>query len=181
MADWPKITGRRVTKLSPWVDIIEREVEFSPGGKPEVYHALGQADYITIVAITPTGQLPLVRQFRPALERFTLELPAGLRDPGEAPAETASRELLEETGFPTRSIVPLGTTAPCTARYSNWMHTFFIETGERVAEFTPEAGVEVRLVDPKQLPALIASGEFLSQHHLGALFQASLRSLLRFS
>jgi ADP-ribose pyrophosphatase len=181
MADWPKITGRRVTELSPWVDIIERKVEFSAGSDAQLYHAIHQADYIAIVALTPTGQMPLVRQFRPAIERFTWELPAGLVDPGEDPAETAKRELSEETGYPARKLVSLGTTAPCTARFSNWMHSFFVETGEREAHFTPEPGMEVRLIDPKDLPGLISSGEFVSQHHIGALFQASLRSLLRFS
>lgn len=181
MAGRPRITGRRVTELSPWVDIVERDVEFSEGSEAQTYHAVSQADYVAVVARTPSGQIPLVRQFRPAIERFTWELPAGLVDAGENPAVTASRELLEETGFPTRKLVALGTTAPCTARFSNWMHSFFIETGERHADFQPEPGLEVRLAEPQELAGLISSGEFISQHHIGALFQASLRSLLRFS
>ncbi len=181
MAEWPKITGRRVTELSPYIDIIERQVEFAEGSQVELYHAVLQADYIAIVAMTPSGQIPLVRQFRPAIERFTWELPAGLLDPGEDPADTAKRELREETGYPALKIHPLGTTAPCTARFSNWMHSFFVETGERIPDFAGEAGIEVRLAEPKELPDLIFSGEFVSQHHIGALFQASLQSLLRFS
>jgi 8-oxo-dGTP pyrophosphatase MutT (NUDIX family) len=181
MADWPRITGRRVTELSPYVEIIERKVEFAAGSTVETYHAVGQADYIAIVARTPSGEIPLVRQFRPAIERFTWELPAGLVDPGEEPAETAQRELLEETGYPTRKLHPLGTTAPCTSRFSNWMHSFFVETGERNADFQPEPGMEIRLVDPQELRGLISAGEFISQHHIGALFQASLQSFLRFS
>jgi ADP-ribose pyrophosphatase len=181
MAEWPKITGRRVTEVSPWVDIVERKVEFSNGDEPQLYHAVGQADYIAIVALTPSGQIPLVRQFRPAIERFTWELPAGLVDPGEQPAETARRELLEETGYPALKVVALGMTSPCTARFSNWMHSFFVETAERDIHFIPEPGMEVRLVVPKDLPNLIFSGEFISQHHIGALFQASLKSLLHFS
>ncbi len=181
MADWPKITGRRVTELSPYASIVERKVEFSAGSRTEIYHAVSQPDYIAIVALTPSGQIPLVRQFRPAIERFTWELPAGLLDPGEAPEDTAKRELLEETGYPALKLVSLGTTSPCTARFSNWMHSFLIETGQRVPDFKPEPGIEVRLVDPGELPGLILSGEFLSQHHIGALFQASLQTHLRFS
>lgn len=181
MAEWPRITGRRVTELSPWVDIVERKVEFSAGSEAQLYHAVKQADYIAIVALTPSGQIPLVRQFRPAIERFTWELPAGLVDPGEEPADTARRELLEETGYPARTLVPLGTTAPCTARFSNWMHSFFVETAEQEANFRPEPGMEIRLVTPQELTGLISSGDFISQHHIGALFQASLHFLLRFS
>ena len=69
--DWPKIKARRSTTVSPWMTIIERAVEFEAGAPPELYHAVGQQDYIAIVALTTDGRLPIVRQFRPALEAFT--------------------------------------------------------------------------------------------------------------
>src|SRR4051812_45412675 len=98
MADsWPKIIGRRRTRISPWVTVIERKVQFTPDAAPELYHALDQQDYIAIVALTPDGRVPLVRQYRPALERFTWELPAGLAEGEEDAAEACRRELLEET------------------------------------------------------------------------------------
>lgn len=46
-----------------------------------------------------TGEWVLVRQFRPPAGCDVLEFPAGLIDPGEDPAETAVRELWEETGL----------------------------------------------------------------------------------
>lgn len=180
MAEWPKITGRRVTEISPWVDLIERKVTFAPERKAETYHSVGQADYIAIVARTPSGHIPIVRQYRPALERFTWELPAGLLDPGEDPADTARRELLEETGYPALKVHPLGTTAPCTGRFSNWLHSFFIETDERDPSHRPEAGIDVRLVTLPEFRELITSGEFVSQQHIGALFQAALHSFIDF-
>ena len=116
---WPKIKSRQTITLSPWVDIIAREVEFAPGEPTQIYHAVGQQDYLAIVALTPDGRFPMVRQYRPALEAFTWELPAGLAEPGEDPAEGCQRELLEETGYPARAIHALGTAAPCTGRLSN--------------------------------------------------------------
>ena len=61
MADdsWPKITGRRTTKISPWMTVIERAVEFTPGAAPELYHAVAQQDYIAIVAMTPERTIPI--------------------------------------------------------------------------------------------------------------------------
>ena len=176
--DWPKIKSRETVKISPWVEIIAREVEFTPG-KTEVYHAVKQQDYLAIVAVTPSGQFPLVRQYRPALESFTWELPAGLVDPGEEPAEGCRRELLEETGYPTRAIHPLGIAAPCSARLSNRIHSYFVETGERVPDFVPEPGLDVRLVTPAELVDMIKSGEFVLQQHLGALLLAEIRSFIR--
>jgi ADP-ribose pyrophosphatase len=81
--DWPKVKARHTRRLSPWMAIIEREVEFAPGARCEIYHAVSQQDYIAIVAALPDGRLPIVRQYRPALESFTWELPAGLIDPHE--------------------------------------------------------------------------------------------------
>ncbi len=76
---WPRIRSRRTTAVSPWMSIIAREVEFSRGAPVELYHAVEQADYIAIVALTGDGKIPIVRQFRPALEAFSWELPAGTR------------------------------------------------------------------------------------------------------
>jgi ADP-ribose pyrophosphatase len=178
MSDWPKIKSRHTTRVSPWMEIIEREVEFAAGAKSELYHALGQQDYIAIVARTPDGKIPIVRQYRPALERFTWELPAGLVDKGEDPTETCKRELMEETGFPAKAVHALGTYAPCTARLSNQLHSFFVETGPRAEAPPTEAGIELKLVTPKELAKLILAGEFVLQLHIGALLLAGMRGYL---
>src|ERR1017187_7391420 len=141
MTDWPKIKSRRATKISPWMEIIEREVEFAPGAPSELYHAVAQQDYIAIVAMTPDGKIPIVRQYRPALERFTWELPAGLVEKGEAAADTCKRELMEETGFPARAVHALGTYAPCTSRLSNLVHSFFVETEGPAGAQRSEPGI----------------------------------------
>ena len=69
-----------------------------------------------IIAATfePEGDLLLVRQFRPPAGRYTIEFPAGLIDPGETPAESAVRELYEETGYAgkIRRIYPPAVSSP---------------------------------------------------------------------
>jgi ADP-ribose pyrophosphatase len=174
----PKIRSRKTTRLSPWVEVIERLVEFEPGGALQSYHAVMDRDYIAIVALTPQKLIPIVRQYRPAVEDFTWELPAGLVDAGEDPAETARRELLEETGLSSRAIHALGTLAPNTGRASNRIHSFFIEAGEAATSFVPEAGVASKLVSPPELAGMIKGGQFVSQLHLGTLLLAQLRGFV---
>ena len=175
---YPRIRSRRTTAVSPWVSLIAREVEFSRGQKPQVYHAVEQPDYISIVALTRAGKIPIVRQYRPALEAFAWELPAGLVDKGEDPADGCRRELLEETGLTARAVHALGENSACTGRLNNRIHNFFVEAGERMNGFKPEPGITVKFVTPAEIVRMIKRGVFLSQLHIGALLLAELNGFL---
>lgn len=59
---------------------------------------------VAIVPVLPSGEIVLVRQYRHAIGQQTLELPAGTREPGEEPLQTAIRELREETGYRSDSV-----------------------------------------------------------------------------
>jgi len=175
---WPRIKARNTKRVSPWMAIIEREVEFAPGAEREVYHAVSQQDYIAIVAALPDNRFPIVRQYRPALESFTWELPAGLIDPDEDAAACCRRELIEETGFAARAVHALGTYAPCTARLSNRVHSFYVEIDPNVDRKPAEPGIELKLVSPAQLTELILAGQFVLQLHIGAVLLAGLRGYI---
>lgn len=176
---WPKILSHKTSRISPWVEIIAREVAFSAGADPQLYHSVRTADYVIILAVTPDGRVPLVRQYRPAIASFTLELPAGLLDGEENAEGAAARELLEETGYPAQAIRSLGANASDSGRLSNRTHSFFAQVGERISDFMPEPGVETQLVTPAELARLVSDGSFGVQMHLGVLLQANLRGLIK--
>ena len=54
---------------------------------------------VAILAVTDDGEAFFVRQYRKALEKELLEIPAGKLEPGEDPAACAARDLAEETGM----------------------------------------------------------------------------------
>src|SRR5688572_27121618 len=95
---------------TPWFSLVERRPHDQPKAPP--YYALVTHDYVCVVAVTAEGRFVMVRQFRPAVERLTLELPAGTVEPGETPEACIRRELEEETGYRAASLVHLGTLTP---------------------------------------------------------------------
>ena len=99
--DWAMWSLVRGNFTDPEGDHFTRTFVLSPG-------AVG----VVALRADATGQEPsviLVRQYRPALHRLTLEIPAGMRDQvGEDPLLTAQRELQEEVGVQAASWVRLG-------------------------------------------------------------------------
>src|SRR5215831_869329 len=89
---------------TPWFQIVGKTMR--EGEAP--FYSLRLPDYSSVLAITAENRVLVVRQYRPAGERYTLELPSGLVDPGETPVETAKRELLEETGYDAPEVELLG-------------------------------------------------------------------------
>ena len=79
------------------MDLVVDQIRFENGieAQREVAKHLSAA---AIVPVTPEGKIIMVRQYRYAVEEDTLEIPAGLLDPGEDPLEGARRELEEEIG-----------------------------------------------------------------------------------
>ena len=82
--------------------------------------------FLLVFGITNDGYIPLVRQYRPALEKYTLELPGGVLDEGENPEDGIKREVVEETGYKVvGNLKLLGCLAPDTGRLENNLWCYF--------------------------------------------------------
>lgn len=80
------------------IELRVDEVEL-PNGKQSKRELIKHPGAVAIIAITNDSKLVLVEQYRKALERTIIEIPAGKIEPGEDPEKTAIRELEEETGY----------------------------------------------------------------------------------
>jgi ADP-ribose pyrophosphatase len=84
---------------------------------------------VGILAITRNDEIILVEQFRVPVQQHVIEIPAGLvgDEPefiGEALADTARRELLEETGYRAGTITPLISSPTSAGMSSEFSHLF---------------------------------------------------------
>ena len=172
-----RIISRTETAVSPWVRLVEKAVEFTGGTPPQLYHCLAQADYVIAIARTPSGRIPIVSQFRPAVSCETWEFPSGLLEPEETPESCCRRELAEEAGISCEKVHALGKYFADTGRLENRVHVFFVDASEPQPDFVPEAGLTVAFVSSGELQDRILNGTFMHQLHLGAMAVASLRGL----
>ena len=74
------------------------EVEL-PGGRRTVRDIVEHPGAVAIIPVLPDGRVVLVRQYRYAVRRELLEIPAGTLEAGEPALDCARRELAEETGY----------------------------------------------------------------------------------
>jgi ADP-ribose pyrophosphatase len=103
---------------------VEQIEESLRDGSSRPRHVIRHPGAVAILPVLADGRICLIRNRRVAIGRDLLELPAGTREPGEDPRETAIRELREETGFTAEQMEPL--------------HQFFLAPGimdERMAVF----------------------------------------------
>jgi ADP-ribose pyrophosphatase len=160
-----------VVYSTPWFDLVAKRVE----QEPEPYYALRTVDYVCVVALTPAGEVVLVRQFRPAVEARTLELPAGHVEANQTPEEAARSELVDETGFAAPRVDLLGSFFSDTGRNENRTWCFLAADVRAAPEGTPrEAGIEVVLAPAADLRRLVLEGELNHGPHVAAVMLAAL-------
>lgn len=167
--------------VSPWVTLVARTVVSDEDAVPRTFHSLKQADYVSVLAVTADGRIPVVRQYRPTAEGLTLELPAGLLEPDETPELCAHRELAEECGLalpPGGRLVPLPLMRPDTGRLENRLWSFFADGCEPIADWRPEPGVAVEFFAAAEFWRAMAAGTFDHALHVAVVGQAVLAGLI---
>jgi ADP-ribose pyrophosphatase len=78
---------------------VVRHTEKGSDGKIHFRETVQHPGAVAILPILDDGRICLIRNYRVAVAKSLIELPAGTLEPGEDPALTASRDLVEETGY----------------------------------------------------------------------------------
>lgn len=128
---------------------------------------------VGVVPLTDDGFLILVKQFRKAVEKSLLEIPAGKIEINEEPKETALRELAEETGYRADKMEYLFEfyTSP---GFSNEKVYLFLATGLTEGEASPEDDecIQIKKYKIKDLIEMVNRGEINDSKTIIAILYA---------
>lgn len=130
-----------------------------PDGRRALRDVVRHPGAVAIVALTEEGRICLVRQYRTALGRVTVEIPAGKLAAGEDPLECANRELLEETGMVAERMAFLTTIASSDGFCDELIH-IYMATGLTFAKSSPDDDefINVDLVEVGELVDAVLDG-----------------------
>ena len=156
------------------VTLQERRFRHQPSGQERSYAVLESSDWAFVIPVTRDHDVVFIRQYRHGRQQVVLELPGGIMEEGETPAEAALRELREETGYASHQIEMFGPLLPNPGLNTAAFHVGVAHQAFVAQEPAPEPleEIEVELRPLAEVPEMISSGE-LSHAMCIAAFAAS--------
>ena len=167
------IHGERVVYDSRWVRLSLVDVE-PPGSEPFEHHVVRLFRVAVAAVIDDSDRVLMLWRYRFVPGRFGWELPGGVVEDSEDPAEAAARETEEETGWrPVRPLRHLLTFQPMVGMVDSEHVVFVGRDPEKIGEPT-EANEADRIewVPLASVPELIDSGQIWNAGTLIALLRA---------
>ncbi|MBI4318160.1 MAG: NUDIX hydrolase [Chloroflexi bacterium] len=131
---------------------------------------------VAMVPVDDRDNVILVRQFRKAVERGLVEIPAGTLEPGEDPLICAQRELQEETGFTADRLERITGFFPCPGYSTEFIHVF-LATGLRPAELAGDEDEDIEVIEVpfEDALAMVDKGEICDAKTIVGLLSCAAR------
>ncbi len=139
-----EVLGTEDIYRNPWIHLHEDQV-IRPGGSRGVFGVVEMKEGSSVLAMDEDGIVYLVREYKYAIERDSLELMSGALEDGESPLEAAKRELREELGLIADVWIPFGVVDPFTTVVRSPNH-MFLARKLRPAESSPDEGEVLNVV-----------------------------------
>jgi ADP-ribose pyrophosphatase len=130
----------------------------STGKRIMIDHPMAAA----IIPFISDSEIIMVRQFRYAVGRETLEIPAGKLDPGEEPEECIRRELVEETGYKAGQLKFICSYAPAIGYSNELIHIYSGSNLTKISQKIDEREISsVQRIQIQEVRDLIKKGVIL--------------------
>lgn len=168
MKKWTLLDSRYIVQR-PWATLRVDKLQLPNGNIKDEYYVLEYPTWVNMVAFTEDDELLLVRQYRHGAGEILVELPAGVVEEGEDPAEAARRELLEETGYSFTSIAYVCTLYANPATSGNLTYTYVLRGGKKVQEQQLDSSEDIKVV----IMGIEEAKQFLFDNKIGQALHAS--------
>lgn len=157
------------------ISLVEQHVAL-PSGKRINHTTIQHPGAAVMLPIADNGDIIVIRQFRPALNKWLLELPAGTMEEGESALDCAQRELEEETGYSASEYIALGQLTPMAGFCDEIQHLFIARHLEKTQRYQcdDDEEIEVEPLSVKTLERYIVEGKITDAKTLSALYKARL-------
>lgn len=141
-----------------------------PGGRETTREIVEHSDCVAIVAMDATDNVLLVKQFRQAVAKEMLEIPAGGIDADEDPLAAVRREMQEETGYLPQKVERLGGFYSAPGFCTEYLH-LYLATDLVPSQLYAEDTESIRLVPVAiaEIPRLIAAGSICDAKSIAGL------------
>lgn len=163
---YPRISTTKEVFECPWFQVHEETWDEHSGLERRPFYRIESSDGVLVLGLTNNEEIILVRQFRHAIRRTTLEFPAGSVDGQERPETAAVRELFEETGYRSSRLLFLASGHLMVNRFCSKGHLFLAQDCQLDEAASSRDNEGVLIVSPKEFKELVLSGEF---EHMPAL------------
>lgn len=143
----------------------------TPEGKNVEWDFIGHKGAAAVLPVMEDGTILMVRQWRNAIDRFSLEIPAGgLNGPDEPTKQCAARELEEETGYKSNNIEFLQTIVPAIA-YSQEKIDIYIARNLKPSKqhLDPDEDINVEQYNIRDLVEMIFANEIQDSKTVAAI------------
>ncbi len=159
---WTTLESRYIIQR-PWLTARVDKVQLPNGVVNPEHYVLEYPDWVNIIAITTSGDMVMVRQYRHAMDTVMVELCAGMCEDGETPEQSARRELLEETGYAGGEWQEIMTVGQNPSICDNITHCFLAQGVERVAgqSLDESEDIEVLLMSQREVLDMLTRNEML--------------------
>ncbi|MFB4296873.1 NUDIX hydrolase [Actinomadura sp. NTSP31] len=172
------VHGERSIYDSPWMDVRLADVEL-PDGRRFDHHLVRVRPAAGVAALDGAGRVLLIWRHRFITGAWGWEIPGGRVEDGEDPAESAARELVEETGYRAGPLEHVLAVRPSPGLHDGIHHVFRADGAERIGEPTDVEAERIEWVPLASVPDLAARGEIGSGATLSGLLFLYARSVSR--